>query len=160
MGAIASKKARDSSPVSRTIAAANTPIGPASKKAFAMAGKFAKDGGCPVEQDKELREVAEILMDEWEPEYLLISLAAQGMALFRKDAPMIVIPTRAREVFDVSGAGDTVIAAFTLALAAGASGREAAEIANHAAGIVVGKVGTVTVSADELIESFEDGEQN
>ncbi len=137
-----------------------TVIKPNRSEAFAMAGKFAKDGAVPVEQDKELIEVAEILMAEWEPDYLLISLAAQGMALFRKDSPMLVIPTRAREVFDVSGAGDTVISAFSLALAAGASGREAAEIANHAAGIVVGKVGTVTVSADELIESFEAGELN
>jgi D-beta-D-heptose 7-phosphate kinase/D-beta-D-heptose 1-phosphate adenosyltransferase len=69
----------------------------------------------------------------------------------------VVIPTKAREVYDVSGAGDTVIAAFTLALSAGANPEEAAEIANHAAGIVVGKVGTVTVSKEELIESFKRG---
>ncbi len=137
-----------------------TVIKPNRSEAFAMAGKFAKDGNIQVEQDKGLKEVAEILMAEWEPDYLLISLAAQGMALFRKDSPMIVIPTRAREVFDVSGAGDTVISAFSLALAAGASGQEAAVIANHAAGIVVGKVGTVTVSADELIKSFGEGELN
>lgn len=137
-----------------------TVIKPNRSEAFAMAGKFAKDAVGPVEQDAALMEVAAILLEEWGPDYLLISLAAQGMALFRKNSPMVVIPTRAREVFDVSGAGDTVISAFTLALAAGASGREAAEIANHAAGIVVGKVGTVTVSAQELIRSFEDGDLN
>jgi D-beta-D-heptose 7-phosphate kinase/D-beta-D-heptose 1-phosphate adenosyltransferase len=58
-------------------------------------------------------------------------------------------------VFDVSGAGDTVIASFTLAVAMGASPDEAAIISNHAAGIVVGKVGTATVTAEELLASFE-----
>ena len=135
-----------------------TVIKPNRSEAFAMAGKFAKDGSVPVDEDEDLKAVAATLMAEWEPVYLLISLAAQGMALFRKGTPMVVIPTRAREVFDVSGAGDTVISAFTLALTAGASCIEAAEIANHAAGIVVGKVGTVTVSADELKESFAQGE--
>jgi D-beta-D-heptose 7-phosphate kinase/D-beta-D-heptose 1-phosphate adenosyltransferase len=65
------------------------------------------------------------------------------------------IPTVAREVFDVSGAGDTVIATFTLAIAAGASPLEAALVANHAAGIVVGKIGTATTSREELLASFE-----
>jgi len=60
----------------------------------------------------------------------------------------------AQEVFDVSGAGDTVIATFTLAIAAGASPLEAAIISNHAAGIVVGKVGTATVTPAELLASF------
>ena len=64
------------------------------------------------------------------------------------------IPTRAKEVFDVSGAGDTAIAVFTLGLAAGASPREAAELANHASGIVVGKLGTATVTPAELEASF------
>ena len=67
------------------------------------------------------------------------------------------IPTIAQEVFDVSGAGDTVIATFTLAIAAGASPLEAAFLANHAAGIVVGKVGTATTTPDELIRSFGPG---
>ena len=64
------------------------------------------------------------------------------------------IPTVAREVFDVTGAGDTVVAVSTLALAAGASMLDAARIANCAAGIVVGKVGTVSVTAEELRESL------
>jgi D-beta-D-heptose 7-phosphate kinase/D-beta-D-heptose 1-phosphate adenosyltransferase len=63
-------------------------------------------------------------------------------------------PTRAQEVFDVSGAGDTAISLYTLALAGGATPREAAEVANHASGIVVGKLGTATVSAEELVASF------
>ena len=61
----------------------------------------------------------------------------------------------AREVFDVSGAGDTVIASLTLAIAAGASPLEAAIFSNHVAGVVVGKVGTATVSPQELLASFK-----
>jgi D-beta-D-heptose 7-phosphate kinase/D-beta-D-heptose 1-phosphate adenosyltransferase len=61
----------------------------------------------------------------------------------------------AQEVFDVSGAGDTVIATFTLAVAAGASPLEAAVLSNHAAGVVVGKVGTATASPEELLKSFD-----
>jgi D-beta-D-heptose 7-phosphate kinase/D-beta-D-heptose 1-phosphate adenosyltransferase len=134
-----------------------TVMKPNRSEAFAITGQFQKSNGIPPEQDTQLHAVAEQLLREWEPDYLIISLAAQGMALFRKDAEMVVIPTKAREVYDVSGAGDTVIAAFTLALSAGANPEEAAEIANHAAGIVVGKVGTVTVSKEELIESFKRG---
>ena len=100
--------------------------------------------------ETELDGVAARLQQQWEPEYLLISLAAEGMALYDRKGMKTVIPTRAREVFDVSGAGDTVVAAFTLALAAGAAPAEAAEIGNYAAGIVVGKVGTVPVAADEV----------
>ena len=65
------------------------------------------------------------------------------------------VPTAAREVYDVTGAGDTVIATLAASLAAGATLVEAAMLANHAAGIVVGKVGTATAAADELLASFE-----
>jgi D-glycero-beta-D-manno-heptose-7-phosphate kinase len=67
------------------------------------------------------------------------------------------IPTVAQEVFDVSGAGDTVISTFTLALASGASKREAAYISNFAAGIVVGKVGTAVTTRKELVQAIERG---
>jgi D-beta-D-heptose 7-phosphate kinase/D-beta-D-heptose 1-phosphate adenosyltransferase len=77
------------------------------------------------------------------------------MLLCQRDQQPFHIPTLAQEVFDVSGAGDTVIATFTLAIAAGASAVEAAILSNHAAGIVVGKVGTATVSSDELLASFK-----
>ena len=66
----------------------------------------------------------------------------------------MVIPTHAREVFDVSGAGDTVIGTYTLALAAGADPISAAVTANYAAGVVVGKVGTVAVTKEELLEAL------
>jgi len=74
------------------------------------------------------------------------------MKLFEKGSKITHIPTVAQEVFDVSGAGDTVISTFTLALCAGATKLEAAHIANYAAGIVVGKVGTATTTREELLE--------
>jgi rfaE bifunctional protein kinase chain/domain len=84
-------------------------------------------------------------------ESLLITLGEEGMWLFEKNSDRH-IPTFAQEVFDVSGAGDTAIAAFTLALASGAKKIEAANISNIAAGIVVGKVGTATVTQKELLK--------
>jgi D-glycero-beta-D-manno-heptose-7-phosphate kinase len=81
---------------------------------------------------------------------LLITRGEEGMSLFERDGNVIHIPAVAKEVFDVTGAGDTVIGVFALSLAAGASFKEAAVLANHAAGIVVGKIGTATVSRDEL----------
>jgi D-beta-D-heptose 7-phosphate kinase/D-beta-D-heptose 1-phosphate adenosyltransferase len=76
------------------------------------------------------------------------------MLLCQRHQKPFHIPTVAQEVFDVSGAGDTVIATFTLAVAAGASPVEAALFSNQAAGIVVGKVGTATVTPEELLASF------
>lgn len=102
-----------------------------------------------------LQKVAVKIRSEWQVKYLLISLAEDGMALFADDGSCKVIPTRAKEVFDVSGAGDTVIAAATLALCVKDDPVQAAEIANYAAGVVVGKLGTATVSADELKNSLK-----
>lgn len=131
-----------------------TAIKPNRAEAFAMAGiPWVPPTGDPA-GDAALRQVAAELRKQWRVKYLLISLAAQGMALFDEDGSFTVIPTRAREVYDVSGAGDTVVAAATLALAAGGDARSAAEIANHAAGIVVGQLGTATVSADEVRRSI------
>ena len=83
---------------------------------------------------------------------VLVTLGERGMCLFQKGKEPASIPTAAREVFDVSGAGDTVISTFTAALAAGADMREAAVVANYAAGVVVGKVGTGTASREEILE--------
>jgi D-glycero-beta-D-manno-heptose-7-phosphate kinase len=94
------------------------------------------------------------LLSEIRPAVLLITLGELGMLLCQRDQKPFHIPTVAREVFDVSCAGDTVIASFTLAIAAGASPVEAAIISNHAAGIVVGKIGTATVTPEELLNSF------
>ena len=90
------------------------------------------------------------LLDKWEAEAILITRGEHGMTLFTRDAAARHFPTAARQVFDVTGAGDTVVAACALALAAGATLEEAAWLANHAAGVVVGKLGTATVSAPEL----------
>ncbi|HQA83322.1 MAG TPA: D-glycero-beta-D-manno-heptose-7-phosphate kinase [Syntrophales bacterium] len=81
---------------------------------------------------------------------LLITRGEAGMSLYESEGAVVHIPTQARAIYDVTGAGDTVIGVFSLCLAAGATFREAAEIANHAAGIVVGKVGTSVVSREEL----------
>ena len=105
--------------------------------------------------DKNLMLVAECLLNELRPAVLLVTLGELGMLLCQRGQKPFHIPTVAQEVFDVSGAGDTVIATFTLAIAAGASPIEAAILSNHAAGIVVGKRGTATTTPDELVKSFK-----
>lgn len=132
-----------------------TVIKPNRAEAFATAGiPFVEPIDDPM-QDADLMKVGRNLMNQWDAENLLITLGEHGVMLFRPDQPPYHAPTRAREVFDVSGAGDTVIALFTLALSAGASAEEAAETANHASGVVVGKLGTATVRPAELLASFE-----
>ena len=86
---------------------------------------------------------------------ILITRGEKGMSLFDKEGHVLDIPTAAKEVYDVSGAGDTVVAVTTLALTAGATLKQAAILANHAAGIVVGKVGTATLTVDEIKKSLE-----
>ena len=86
---------------------------------------------------------------------VLITRGERGMMLLEADGPPVSVATTAREVYDVTGAGDTVIATLALMLAAGASLTEAAALANHAAGIVVGKLGTATATADELVNSLK-----
>ena len=85
---------------------------------------------------------------------VLITRGEQGMSLFEKNK-VTHIPTVARKVYDVTGAGDTVISAFTLACSSGANMEEAAVIANHAAGIVVGEVGTAVATPEQLLKSFD-----
>jgi len=97
-------------------------------------------------------EVVARIFERFSPLLLAITLGSEGMLLAKEGRVEQVIPTAAREVFDVSGAGDTVIASLTLALAAGQSFENAAEFANLAAGVVVGKVGTATVSPSEILE--------
>lgn len=125
-------------------------------EAFGLAGVYYRAGIFPIEKDEALLEVSRRLRGEWEVKYLLVTLGAGGMALFCDSAPPLHIPTVAREVFDVSGAGDTVIATFTLALLAGATPAQAAVVANHAAGVVVGKVGTVPITVAELRQALTD----
>jgi len=105
-------------------------------------------------KDKNLMTAVKAVLSAYTPALLLVTLGEQGMLLCRRGAKPVVIPTVAQEVFDVSGAGDTVIASFTLAIAAGASPLEATIFSNHAAGVVVGKMGTATVTPKELTGSF------
>jgi D-beta-D-heptose 7-phosphate kinase/D-beta-D-heptose 1-phosphate adenosyltransferase len=86
---------------------------------------------------------------------VLITRGEEGMTLFTDGGEVTHIPTVAREVYDVTGAGDTVIATLAVALAAGANPVEAAMLANYAAGVVVGKVGTATVTRDELLATIQ-----
>lgn len=90
------------------------------------------------------------LIERWRSQAVLISRGEEGMTLFRSNQTMHHFPTTAREVFDVTGAGDTVLATAALALGAGSTFEEAAVLANRAAGIVVGKIGTATASGNEL----------
>ena len=129
-------------------------ITPNRKEAFELAGLPDDTRHPDPLADAKLMCVAERLLNELRPAVLLITLGELGMLLCRHGQKPFHIPTVAQEVFDVSGAGDTVIATFTLAIAAGASPLEAAIISNHAAGIVVGKVGTATVTPAELLASF------
>lgn len=105
-------------------------------------------------KDRNLMLAVGRLLNQLQPAVLLITLGELGMLLCTRHAKPLHIPTIAQEVFDVSGAGDTVISAFTAAITAGASPIEAALISNHAAGIVVGKMGTATVTPEELALSF------
>ncbi|MCD6487480.1 MAG: D-glycero-beta-D-manno-heptose-7-phosphate kinase [Syntrophobacterales bacterium] len=86
---------------------------------------------------------------------LLVTRGEEGMSLFENDGSVTHIPTVARNVFDVTGAGDTVIGVFALCAAAGATFKEASALANHAAGITVGKVGTAPVYQNELKKYYE-----
>ncbi len=107
--------------------------------------------GMVIDSNESLKKSAEILLEKVSCQAVLITRGAQGMALLEKGRQLLTIPTTAREVFDVTGAGDTVIAALALGLAAGASYADAATLANIAAGVVVAKVGTATVTQEELL---------
>lgn len=119
-------------------------------EAFSAAGLSPSEPVDPVYRDEALLEAARRLSALWETETLLVTLGEQGMLLFRDHGQPLHLPARTHEVFDVSGAGDTAIAVFTLGLVAGAEPEEAAELANRASGIAVGKLGTATVTPAEL----------
>jgi len=111
-------------------------------------------GNFKVRNERDIDLLGDTIVQRLNPEALLLTLGEKGMKLFRKDGKSFHLPTYALEVFDVSGAGDTVIAVFSLALAAGASFEEAATIANVAAGIVVGKLGVAVTDTRELKEKI------
>jgi len=129
-------------------------ITPNRKEVFELAGVEDSVRATNPMADSPLQEAVQRLQETLRPALLLVTLGELGMLLCRRNEPPFHVPTVAREVFDVSGAGDTVIAAFTLAIAAGASPVEATVFSNHAAGVVVGKRGTATVSPAELLATF------
>ena len=111
--------------------------------------------GLEDDSDEGLHQAARVIRARLECDAVLVTRGDRGMMLLEGAGDPVYVQTVAREVYDVTGAGDTVIATLAAALAAGASMLEAASLANHAAGIVVAKVGTATASADELISSFD-----
>ena len=132
-----------------------TAVKPNRAEAFLAAGIASRDFDVSPKKDVDLVHAGKELLQKWGVQYLLVTLGEHGMMFFEKGKRPHHIPTKARDVFDVSGAGDTAIAMFTLALVCNATPLEAAQIANHASAVVVGKLGTATVTRDELISSFE-----
>ena len=116
--------------------------------------------GIEIKDERSLLRAGKTLLSRISCSSVLITRGEEGMSLFERDSAKGIkvthIPTVAVKVFDVTGAGDTVIAAFTLAHAAGASLRDSAIISNHAAGIVVGEVGTAVATPETLIQSLAD----
>lgn len=106
-----------------------------------------------VDNDDRIHEIGKTLMEELHTNVLL-TRGEKGMSVFGKGQDIVTIPTKAKEVYDVTGAGDTVVATAALALAAGATVKEAAILANHAAGIKVGKIGTSSITPKELADSL------
>ena len=106
-----------------------------------------------IAHDENVHKAGKALVKKMKCDSVLITLGEDGMVLFEKNGRVTEIPTAAREVFDVSGAGDTVISVLALSLAAGAKIKDAAVLSNLAAGIVVGKLGTATVSPEELTQA-------
>jgi D-beta-D-heptose 7-phosphate kinase/D-beta-D-heptose 1-phosphate adenosyltransferase len=135
-----------------------TVVKPNRAEAFLAAGIPCHDLDKSPNEDVDLVRAGETLLKKWKTKYVLITLGEDGMMLFQQNNAPHHIPTKARQVFDVSGAGDTAIALFTLALACDATPIEAVEIANHGSAVVVGKLGTATVSREELINSFRNDE--
>jgi D-glycero-beta-D-manno-heptose-7-phosphate kinase len=111
----------------------------------------------PLRGEADLLRVGRVLLRRLQVQAVLITRGEQGMSLFEMGKPAVHIPIMAREVYDVTGAGDTVMGALSLALAAGANMHGAAVIANYAAGVVVGKRGTATVTRAELELALRDG---
>lgn len=108
--------------------------------------------GIQIKDDDSLKKAGKKLLQMLHCETVLITLGENGMSLFQKGKPMVKIPAVARDVYDVSGAGDTVIGVYTLARARKATPLEAAHVSNCAAGIVVGKVGVAVTAPEELLE--------
>lgn len=127
-----------------------TVLTPNHLEAAAAAGRWIQD-------EEDLLVVGKTLLERLRAQSVLITRGEKGMSLFQDNGEVTHIPTMAKEVFDVTGAGDTVISVLTLAMAAGAPVKEAARLANIAAGIVVGELGTATVKPSELEDAVKNG---
>jgi D-beta-D-heptose 7-phosphate kinase/D-beta-D-heptose 1-phosphate adenosyltransferase len=121
-----------------------TCLTPNRQEAFELAGITESRDGFPA------AEIGQRIFSQHQARFLCVTMGADGMILYQAAGQFSHLPTVAREVFDVSGAGDTVVAVLTAGLAAGLNLHAAGHLANTAAGIVVGKIGTATVSAEEL----------
>jgi D-glycero-beta-D-manno-heptose-7-phosphate kinase len=144
----------DPKPKHRALYKNCTLITPNLKEACEMA-RLSEDDSAATDDD-DVENIGKKLLKDLDCN-VLITKGERGMSLFEKDGREQHIPTFAKEVYDIVGAGDTVVAGVILALVSGASFEDAAIIANYAAGIKVGKVGTSTVSAEELKKSIENG---
>ena len=111
--------------------------------------------GIDISDDKTLISAGNLLIKKLQCGSVIITRGDEGMTLFEKSGRITHIPTCAQEVYDVSGAGDTVIATLTLCKAAGSPLSDAAIVANHAAGVVVGKMGTATVTRQDILKSMK-----
>jgi D-beta-D-heptose 7-phosphate kinase/D-beta-D-heptose 1-phosphate adenosyltransferase len=129
-----------------------TALTPNQKEAGGAVGRRIRD-------DATLEEVGWELSRRLEAECVVITRGERGMSLFLRGGEHVHLPTVAREVYDVTGAGDTVVSVLATALAAGASMVEAALIANHAAGIVIREIGTASVTPEEIERSFAEAEE-
>jgi rfaE bifunctional protein kinase chain/domain len=112
--------------------------------------------GLRIVDEESLLAVGRELMRRLDAECVVVTRGEQGMTLFMRGGEIEHLPTVAREIYDVTGAGDTVVSALAVALASGASMVEAAVIANHAAGVVIREIGTASVTAEELVRSLEE----
>ena len=125
-----------------------TTITPNLEEAKAIVGLDHSDEYVP----EQVEDMGKKIIDKWKPKSVLITLGEHGMVFFERDKASMVIPTMARDIYDVSGAGDTVVGVFTTSLVSGATMCEAAVLSNMAAGIVVGKVGTAVATKEELLD--------
>ncbi|MBC5810263.1 MAG: D-glycero-beta-D-manno-heptose-7-phosphate kinase [Candidatus Eremiobacteraeota bacterium] len=115
------------------------------------AAEAAAASGVPIKDEASLARAGHALRERLQCSYVVITRGERGVALFANDGPPLLVPSVARTVYDVSGAGDTVIAVLTAALAAKAPVELALQVANFAAGVVVEKLGTATASPDEIL---------
>ena len=128
-----------------------TVITPNLEEAYSIVG-FEYDGEYV---PKKLEQAGESIIKKWQVQAVLVTTGEHGMSLFEKNKTKVIIPSTAKEVFDVSGAGDTVVGVLAAALVSGATLHEASFLANIAAGVVVSKLGTAVCTLEELKKAIK-----